>query len=258
MATAAPYPPSSVIRSVRWDPPESIVRQAPGGDNWPLTWGDDDALYTAYGDGRGFEPFVPEKLSLGLSRITGGPADFVGENLRAPSVEATGEGPQGKKASGILMVRGVLYLWVRNADNSQLAWSADRGRSWQWADWRFTTSFGAPTFLNFGRNYAGARDEFVYVYSHDHDSAYEAADRMVLARVPQEKILDRAAYEFFAGSADDGGPRWTPDALDRGAVFTHAGRCYRSGVTYNEPLGRYLWCQIIPGVVKSFVLGFCL
>ncbi len=27
-----------------------------------------------------------------------------------------------------------------------------------WGDWKFATSFGYPTFLNFGKNYAGARE----------------------------------------------------------------------------------------------------
>ena len=40
----------------------TIVRKALDSDNWPITWGDDDQLYTAYGDGRGFEPFVKTKL----------------------------------------------------------------------------------------------------------------------------------------------------------------------------------------------------
>ncbi|HWI59549.1 MAG TPA: hypothetical protein VNZ22_20140, partial [Bacillota bacterium] len=31
-----------------------------------------------------------------------------------------------------------------------------------------------------------------------------------------------------------------------GAVFTHPGRCYRSGITYNAALKRYLWVQILP------------
>ena len=49
----------------------------------------------------------------------------------------------------MLMVGGVLYMWVRNAAHARLAWSRDRGRTWQWCDWRFTTSFGCPTFLNY-------------------------------------------------------------------------------------------------------------
>ena len=147
----------------------------------------------------------------------------------------------------MLMVDGVLYLWVRNAGNSQLAWSADRGKTWAWADWKFTTSFGCPTFLNFGQNYAGARDGFVYVYSHDADSAYEPADRMVLARVPKDRIRDRGAYEFFKGLDAQGRPRWTDEIAERGAVFDAPGRCYRSGITYNAGLKRYLWCQISRG-----------
>ena len=136
-----------------------------------------EALYTAYGDGWGFRPRTPEKLSLGLARITGGPTDFVGRNLRSPSAETKGDGAAGKKASGMLMVDGILYMWARNAGNAQLAWSADHARSWTWSEWKFAESFGAPTFLNFGKNYAGARDDYVYIYSFDSDSAYVPADR---------------------------------------------------------------------------------
>ena len=167
-ATRTPYPPSPVITGIEWAPPQTILRQAEGSDNWPLTWADDDALYTAYGDGRGFDPKVPEKLSLGLARIEGGPDDFRGLNIRSTTGERLGQGAQGEKASGILMVDGVLFMWIRNAGNSRLGWSRDRARTWTWCDWKFTTSFGCPTFLNFGKNYAAARDEFVYIYSQDH------------------------------------------------------------------------------------------
>ena len=34
---------------------------------------------------------------------------------------------------------------------------------------------------------------------------------------------------------------------DRGAVSSHKGRCYRSGITYNSGLKRYLWVQILFG-----------
>jgi len=251
-----PYPPSPVIRGVSWAPKETIIRRAKGGDNWPLTWGDDGLLYTAYGDGRGFEPFVPEKLSIGLSTVDGSAEDFRAVNLRAPTIEEKGDGPSGRKASGILMVDGVLYLWLRNAGNSALAWSKDRGRTWERAPWKWTKSFGCPTFLQFGKNYAGARDRFVYVYSHDSDSAYTPADGMVLARVPKERIRDRAAYEFFAGVDPKSGPRWSSRLEQRRPVFTHAGRCYRSAITYNSALKRYLWVQIIPGKDTRFQGGF--
>src|SRR5262249_42072471 len=100
-AVVAPYPRSSVIQGITWAPPATIVRPARDSDNWPLTWADDDQLYTAYGDGTGFSPKVPEKLSLGLARIQGGPDDFVGVNVRSPTGEQPkGDGKRGKKASG--------------------------------------------------------------------------------------------------------------------------------------------------------------
>ena len=255
-AVREPYPPSPVIKSVTWAPPSTIVRKASGSDNWPITWADDDNLYTAYGDGYGFEPKLPVKLSLGFAKIIGSPPDFSRVNIRSPNGEQTGDGESGKKASGMLMVDGLLYMWVRNAGNSQPAWSTDYGKTWTWADWKFTTSFGYPTFLNYGKNYSGARDEYVYVYSPDTDSAYEPADRMILARVPKEQITNRDAYEFFKNLDEQGNPIWTEDILQREAVFDNFWRCYRSGVSYNAGLGRYLWCQIIPGEDTRFSGGF--
>ncbi len=242
-----PYPPSPVIKELRWSPKETIIRLAPGSDNWPLTWADDDALYGAYGDGQGFKPFVERKLSQGIAKITGTPPNIQGVNVRAQGAEFIGDGRSGPKSSGILMVDGVLYLLARNFDNARLGWSHDHGATWTWAEWKFTTSFACPTFLNFGKNYAGARDEFVYVYSQDGDSAYDGADHMVLARVPKTKLKERAAYEFFAGNTAYGEPAWTRDIAGRKPVFTFPGNCFRIGISYNPVLKRYLWCQIFPG-----------
>ena len=125
-------------------------------------------------------------------------------------------------------------MWVRNAGNAQLAWSRDHAQTWTWADWKFTTSFGCPSFLNFGRNYAGARDDYVYVYSHDSDSAYTPADRLVLARVPKDRIALRGAYEFFQGRDADGqaGLDERPERPGRGlhqpgAMLPHPGQLQR-------------------------------
>ena len=113
--------------------------------------------------------------------------------------------------------------------------------------WKLGTSFGHPAFLNYGKNYEGARDGYVYIYSHDSDSAYLPADRMVMARVPSDEITERAEYEFFEGLDSQGNPSWSADLTRRGAVFEHKRNCYRSSVSYNAALKRYLWCQIIPG-----------
>jgi CubicO group peptidase (beta-lactamase class C family) len=235
----APYPQSQVIRGVRFAPEETIVRKAIDSDNWPVTWADDGDLYTSYGDGRGFEPGVERKLSMGFARIAGDPPNFRPENVRSPTGERTGDGAKGAKSSGMLMVDGILYMWVRNTGNSQLAWSTDRGRSWEWG-FRFDTSFGSPVFLNFGRNYAGARDDYVYVYSQDGPSAYASDDRLVLARAPRNKLRERTAWEFLARLDASRKPVWTADITARGGVFEFPGHCQRVDAVYNAGLKRYL------------------
>ncbi|HUG92614.1 MAG TPA: hypothetical protein VML55_17370, partial [Planctomycetaceae bacterium] len=179
---AAPCEPSPVIRGIDWAPADTIVRAAKDGDNWPLTWADDDALYTTWGDGTGFPPKVERKLSCGFARVTGLPDNFTGVNIRSDA-EQLGDGRRGKKGWGILSVGGTLYLWLGHADRNgaaaQLAWSRDHARTWTFADWQFA-EFGLLGFVNFGRDYAGARDEFVYCYSHDGPRADTPADRFVL------------------------------------------------------------------------------
>jgi CubicO group peptidase (beta-lactamase class C family) len=244
----APYPPSPVIKAVEWAERKTILRRARGSDNWPITWGEDDALYTGYGDGNGFKPLVPEKLSLGFARVKGSPLEITGENIRSSSGEQKGDGPNGRKASGLLMVDGTLFMWARNAGNSQLAWSTDHAKTWTWSDWKFTESFGCPMFLNFGRDYAGARDNFVYVYSPDANTAYEVADRLVLARVPKERIRERDAYEFFVRVEPNGEAVWSHNVADRGAVFSNPGAVCRSHITYNPAIKRYLLTMIGPDV----------
>lgn len=244
----APYPQSELVEELVWDEEDNIVRGADGSDNWPLTWADDGHLYTAYGDGWGFfNPRPGDKLSLGYARIEDGPLDFVGTNI--PSVgEEFGQGRRGKKASGLLMVEGVLYMWVRNADQNgqgcQLAMSTDYAENWTWSQWMFP-DFGYCTFINYGKNYAGAIDDFVYMVTPDGPSAYEYSDGFILTRVPKNKILERDAYEFFVETQNDE-PVWSTDVEEREAVFSNPGRSRRSSITYNAALERFFWWQGLP------------
>jgi CubicO group peptidase (beta-lactamase class C family) len=231
VARTAPYPPSPVIHVAVFG--KELLRAAVDSDNWPLTWGDHDVQYTSYGDGFGFDPRVERKLGMGFARITGGPTDFRGVNLRSDG-ERIGDGGKSPKASGILMVDGVLYLWVRNVGNAQLAWSEDRGKTWQWG-FKMDVGFGSPSFLNFGRNYAGARDNYVYTYSQDGPSAYESDNAILLARVPKDRIRDRAAWEFYRGDS-----QWTANIAERGTVFEYAANCQRVDVVYDPGIRRYL------------------
>lgn len=258
MTAATERKPSLFFEGIQFAPTNSIIRWAQGSDNWPMTWGDDGWVYTAYGDGNGFAPFVEQKLSLGFARLRGTPTQLQTENLRAPSLERLGPGAAGLKASGLLMVEGTLYLWARNAGLSRLVWSEDHGRTWNWADWRFEEAFACPTFLNFGPNYAGARDDFVYVYSPDTNSAYARADRMILGRAGIKRIKQRESWEFFAGLSTSNTPLWTSDLNRRGAVFSNPGKCYRSSVNYHSASGRYLWVQTGEGADTRSAGGFAI
>src|SRR5687768_13809844 len=153
-AQEPPYPPSPVIAGMEWAPKETIIRKAQDGDNWPITWADDDALYTTWGDGTGFAPKVERKLSMGVARIEGPPEDLAGVNIRSDA-EQLGQGGAGKKGWRMLCVDGVLHLWLGHADSkgamAQLAWSQDHARTWTFADWKFT-EFGLMGLVNFGRN----------------------------------------------------------------------------------------------------------
>jgi hypothetical protein len=259
MGRQAPYPRSEFITDLTWD--ERIVRtglgpivnqetgRCDGSDNWPITWADDGHLYVTYGDGYGFEPYLERKLGLGFARISGEPEALTTLNIRSPSGENTGFGRRGKKGSGLLMVDGVLYLWLFHADEqggqAQLAVSRDHEATWTFVDWVFE-EFGLCTFINYGRNYAGARDEYVYTVTHDGPMADGPADRMILMRAPKGQIAERGAYEFYVGTDPGGNPVWDRDVQRRGAVFEHKDACLRSGISYCAPLKRYLWWQHIP------------
>ncbi len=212
----APYPASPVVHGAAFA--KQIGRAAIDSDNWPMTWGDDDAQYTSYGDGFGFEPFVEKKLGMGFARITGEAGAFRGVNLRSDG-ERIGNGAKSAKASGIVMVDGVLYLWVRNVSNAQLAWSADHGKTWQWG-FKMEAGFGSPAFLNYRKDYSGARDGFVYTYSQAGGSAYESDNGLVLARVAKQRIRERGAWEFYEGLDAEGRPVWNGGCgAERRGVF---------------------------------------
>lgn len=233
VSTPAPYPQSPVFSGIQFAPESQIRRAARGSDNFPITWMDDDSQLTAYGDGWGFEPLIKTKLSLGYSRLTGGPGNYTAENVRSESGERSGDGPRGLKASGLLMAGGTLYMWVRNASNSQLAWSEDLGKTWHWG-FTLTESFASPTFLNAGRNYAEDKDGYVYTYSQDGDSAYQPSNSLVLARAPIAKICDRASWQYYTA------PGWSGNIADRKPVFQFPNKCERTDAVYHPASRRYL------------------
>jgi hypothetical protein len=239
-----PYPYSTYLKGLEWANPDTMIRKAQESDGWAITWADDGDQYTSYGDGWGFRHESPIKLSLGYAKIIDGPTDFEGINIWSPTGDLpVGNGDSGKKSCGMLMVDRVLYMWVRNAVSvgrgSQLVWSDDYAQTWHWMNWKIP-ELGFICLVNFGQNYAGARDNFVYAYSPNTNHGRRETDSVVLLRVPMDEILDRNAYEFFRGFDGDGNPLWTSDIAQREPVFEFPGGCNRMDVTYNARIGRYI------------------
>ncbi len=256
-AGAAPYSQSTVIPglSFDWSSHRSL---ASDNDNWPITWADDDHQYSSWGDGPGFGS---SRASLGVARIAGdSPDSFSGANIW------TGDG----KSYGIISVGGVLYMWVSpgsdgtNYEEARLYRSTNHGSSWSQADWAFTKQDGLilPTFLQFGKDYAGARDNYVYVYANHYKGAsslqVQKPGEIALLRVPKTAIMDRSQYEFYAGTDGGGNPLWTKTLSSRKPVFNDSngvGWC-TSGALYNAGLKRYLLITEFDATVQGNLAVF--
>jgi hypothetical protein len=261
----AAYPQSRKIVGVTFRD-ETARTLAPGSDIWPITWADNGQLYSAWGDGGGFGGTNDDgRVSFGVARIEGGKDNYRGINL-AGGKDAENPAPFTGKSEGILALGSTLYLW-RDGDGSspgyfkfaELWKSEDHGATWRATGVRFSKGGGdfdaddagifAPAFCQFGRAYAGARDDYVYIYAPDSiDPSHwnvRKPGRINLARVRRDEIESKAAYEFYVGADAAGGPRWTKQLAQRKPVWADAvNGTHRIAVSYNAPLQRYLLTTI--------------
>lgn len=242
-----PYPHSEVIDKIAWDW-KTRQTAAPGSDLWPITWAADGSIFTAWGDGGGFGGTDQDgRVALGFARIDGPPENFAGINING------GKNPQHPasfthrgKVGGLLAVGNRIYGWL-NTQNGKwpdvdqaLIWSDDVGVTWTKSDWVFPKGAGnikPSTFVNFGRGYTGVPDDLagqVYFYGQRQGNS----NATFLGRVAVDRLTDRNAYEFFAGTAGDR-PQWNSDSAKAATVFADFSGDLAS-VIYISPLKRYL------------------
>ncbi len=238
------------------------------GDMWPITWADDDHLYGGAGDNSG--------SPMNVWRISNGPSDvFIGtgwgvtvkvmNNLpvdpaiycRRPDVHPR----TGVKPAGILSVGGRLYLAVElhnygdnpsfNRQHNVCAWiitSDDHGVTWNLDATPvgfFTGRFSSPHFVQFGRDYDGARDDFVYAtfpVADDGCSYWENGDALFIGRVGVDRILDRESWEFLVDGAGlpEKETKWAGNPDQPQEIFRYPLMTGENHVTFNRGLGRYL------------------
>jgi hypothetical protein len=194
------------------------------GDTFPMTWADDDEIYTSAGD-----PLWGETRSgLDVEKFSGDPPDYhiAKVNSMNEYQEWGGDGP---KPSGMICVEGVLYLAFQNmlrtrkpayglisqhGSDAQIVYSTNHGMFWVPALANIPTpmfagyKFGGPAFVNFGKNNADARDEYVYAVSGDQ---WDNGSNLRLGRVPAGEIMRREAWEWVCAYDPGGEPAWSFD-----------------------------------------------
>ncbi|MBF8186130.1 DUF4185 domain-containing protein [Nonomuraea sp. K274] len=264
-ADPASPPDSTFLSTIRIEE-RSTVKSPSGGDLWPSCWSDDDNLYSAHGDGRGFA--APPSTDIGVNRITGTPEQ---DNLAGALVAKGDEVGQiwsgadyNRKPTGMACVGGDLYLAVQDlkkrtfdsAPAATIARSTDHGKTWTWdtTEAMFGGSvFTTIMFLDFGKAYADAADGYVYAYGLDGN--WRQQSDVYLGRVPKDRIQDRSAWEFYTGGQGSRAT-WSAEIGDKAPVIHDEERTYpkvhgtgpsdklliaQGGVVYNKPLKRYFY-----------------
>jgi Domain of unknown function (DUF4185) len=251
-------PVSPIIKRFEWTGP-TVAYPEPEkrGDTFPVTWAADDRLYTSAGD-----PVWPDKDSgLDCECIEGDAPNFrVSRPNRMESYR--GSGGLGPKPSGLISVGGVLYLAFQNATgkgdshrenadvlanyghgyDAQIVASSDFGRSWSPLLTQIEKPmfpgriFGAPAFVNFGKDNAGARDSYVYAISGE---GWDNGIHCRLGRVPRDRILQQGAWEWVT-AVDSGGRVWSHKMEAAIPVLTHPGYLGMVDMVYLSGAKRYL------------------
>jgi hypothetical protein len=252
-AATPPYPNSSVIERINWDFDllnsilNFILGLAPGSDLWPVTWGADGNIYTSWGDGGGFGGTNSDgRVSLGFARISGNPQNFTTKNIWGGKNAENPAQFTGKTAS-IISVDGVLYSWLNTQNRTsgpdyKLMWSTDNGDHWSRSSWSMNSgSFALATFLNFGRDYQGSRDNYVYSYG----GKWGNTSRVYLARVLKQNLTNINAYEYVSGFNSSGNPVWSSNSSSRVPIFADSqANGFNSSLLaspiFNPHLNRYL------------------
>lgn len=236
------------------------------GDMWPITWADDGYLYGAAGDNSG--------SPMNFWRIHHGPLDVfrgTGWGVYLELIDNLPIDPKvycqkpnlhpknGVKPASLLCMYGVIYMAVElhnygdnpvfNRQHNINAWiitTTDYGKTWNRdatpLDF-FTGRLASPHFIQFGQDYAGARDEYIYASfpaGDDGGSYWENADYLLLGRVPKYSLLDRAAWEFYTGLDGEGQPTWSADDTQAQPTFRYERMTGENHISYNSGIRRYL------------------
>lgn len=260
-----PYPKSEVIKGIEWVS-EPMLYPNSFGDVWSCTWADDNHIYTVSDDTTGIDKACESNLAVSVVR--GSPTDCVIETIN-PMYEFGRhwwrEGQDTWKAAGMTCVDGVLYMGVSQHSGAYdypdlIQWvydgsivkSEDHGKTWSQKRRAGNAMFpgprfATPFFVQFGKDYQGAFDE--YVYSVSNGDTWNNGNYMMMARVHRDKIhrLDPTDWEFFLGTDEQNTAYWTDDIVkahhQSKGIFRHRGCTSMTGIQYVPAVERFILAQ---------------
>lgn len=214
---------SKLITSFEWTGdrspyPEPDIK----GDTYPMTWADDDEIYTSAGDPLWGE--TPDGLDV--EKFAGGPTDYKISKVNHMN-DYCGWGGNGPKPCGMICVDGILYLAFQNllhareaphslrsqhGSDAHIVYSTNKGFFWTPALLTIKAPmfsghiFGGPSFVQYGRNNADAQDDYVYAISSDQ---WDNGSNLRLGRVPRDCIMRPEAWQWVCAFGPSGEAAWS-------------------------------------------------
>lgn len=278
---ACPFPMSAALTGIEFT--GNWVRYA-NADTWYPSWAADGLLYSPFTDGQ----VEGLKADSNGPQANTGFATVVGDNpldLRIVSQGVYPGAPKpygGRYPSASLFHRGVWYygtycLMDSDGDPGKglnwdilgpfvgIRYSYDKGKTW--TDTTHTPSrplfpepdqaggkvkFGAPHFVDFGKDMEHSPDGKAYLVGHgaadpdhtprDANASWITGDQVYLARVEPNpaKIDDLKSWEFFAGNDAHGRAKWSNDFRSIRPLIDWNNHCGNVSITYDAPLRKYL------------------
>ncbi|HCS48118.1 MAG TPA: hypothetical protein DIW61_07640 [Candidatus Aminicenantes bacterium] len=255
-----------------------------GADTWYPSWASDGKLYSPFTDGT----VGPISVSSGGKSAATGHAVIEGDDPLSLKVAPIGTWPgspepyEGRYPCGSLVHNGVWYYATYALKNAGygLNWpilgpcpgfyvSKDFGKTWtnpalscapgkalfpEPKKLGGPVKFGAPHFVDFGKNLEHSPDGKAYLVGHGAVEAdledrvanlsWITGDQVYLCRVrpSPETINDAAQYEYFGGRDEKGKAVWTSDFFRVKPLLEWDNNMGCVTITYNAPLKRFLMC----------------
>jgi hypothetical protein len=193
---------------------------------------------------------------LGFARLEGDYPNWTGRD-RFESGSRGGSGSNTGKSYAILDIDGDLYSFVTPASGTRgyasftLKKSTNGASSWQNL-YTFQRGEGPgdgfikPAFLQFGRGYQGARDQFVYAYvientTRQSELSIQRPGRVYLLRCPISGLASKSNWQAFT-SNNPANPTWGGLKQARPVFTDSRGVGWNLSCIYNLGLKRYILC----------------